>query len=58
MLAVTARHQRIRGFMIQALGRNAGDRFSTWKRFTSVSKKVEKMEPHRHAPRLDWQNGQ
>lgn len=26
--------------MIQALGRNAGDRFATWKRFTSVSKKV------------------
>ena len=40
MMAVTARHQRIRAIMVQAVGRNAGDRFSTWKRFASVSKKV------------------
>lgn len=41
MLAVTARHKRIKAIMFQAVGRSAGDRFATWKRFTSVSKKVK-----------------
>eukprot|EP00903_Cladosiphon_okamuranus_P012921 g12064.t1 len=41
MLALTARHQRIRAIMIQALGRESGDRFAAWKRFTSVSRKVK-----------------
>lgn len=46
MLAVTERHKRIKAIMVQALGRNAADRFACWKRFTSVSKKVGYGRPY------------
>lgn len=40
MMAVTARQQRIKDIMLQALGRHTDERFSRWKRFASLSKKV------------------
>lgn len=40
IMALTKRQERIRLHMIQALGRNAGDRFARWKLYTNFMNKV------------------
>lgn len=40
-MASTERYQRIRAYMVEAVGRTTGDRFARWRRFTSFSKKVQ-----------------
>lgn len=41
MMASTERYQRIRAYMVEAVGRTTVDRFTRWRRFTSFSKKVK-----------------
>jgi len=40
VMASTERYQRIKAYMLEAVGRSTGDRFARWKCFTSFSKKV------------------